>query len=173
MQSDFEIIEKEIGAVVEIEEKAPVWKMPIVMGRDFHRLIDYVDSQHSELVDVPYSHYVDIQWEKQLNKGLMGDILDLFFKKWHFFVGMAVSNRLTEQGNIKPAMLDKRKYVRGVHKGSYQKMGQTYTRIIDWIKKQGLTPAPESIEFYVNDPRQTKEEELETVVLVPVSSIKA
>jgi hypothetical protein len=173
MQSDFEIIEKEIGTVVEIEEKAPTWRMPTVMGRDFHKLIDYVDAQHSELVDVPYSHYVDIQWDKQLKKGALGSILDMFFKRWHFFVGMPISNRLTAQGNIKPAMLDKRKYVKGVHKGSYESMGDTYLRMVDWTKKQGLTPAPESLEFYMNDPTYAKQEELETVVLVPVSSEKS
>ena len=172
MQSDFEIIEKKIGAVVEIEETAPIWKLPKVMGRDFHRLINYVNSQHSELVDAPYSHYVDIQWEKELHKGTLGNIRDMFFKKWHFFVGMPVSNQLTAQGNIKSATLDKRKYVRGVHKGPYQKIGKTYTRMVDWIKKQGLTPEPESLEFYMNDPTHTKQEELETVVLVPVSSVK-
>jgi hypothetical protein len=173
MQSDFEIIEKEIGSVVEIEETAPIWKMPKIMGRDFHHLMDYVDSQHSELVDAPYSHYVDIQWDKQLNKGMLGNILDMFFKKWHFFVGMPISSRLTAQGNIKPAMLEKRKYVRGVHKGPYQKVGQTYMHMVDWIKKQGLMPAPESLEFYMNDPTNTTQEELETVVLVPVSAAKA
>jgi hypothetical protein len=36
-------------------------------------------------------------------------------------------------------------------------------------KKQGLTPAPESVEFYMNDPRQAKKEDPETIVLVPVS----
>lgn len=173
MHSDFEIIEKEIGAVVEIEETAPIWKMPKVMGRDFHQLMDYVQSQHGELADVPYSHYVDIQWEKELHKSALSNLRDLFFKKWHFFVGMPVSNRLAAQGNIRPAMLDKRQYVRGVHKGSYQDMGETYARMVDWIKSQGLTPEPESIEFYVNDPTHAKQEELETVVLVPVSSVKA
>ena len=73
-QSDFEILEKEIGTVVESEETAPIWKMPKIMGRDFHRLMDYVKSQHSELVDAPYSHYVDIQWEKELNKGMRAKI---------------------------------------------------------------------------------------------------
>jgi effector-binding domain-containing protein len=169
MEREFELIEREIGNVVEIEETAPVWKMPKVMGRDFSELMNYIESQHSEYDDMPYTHYVDIDWEKELNKGAVGNILDMAFKRWHFFVGMGVKGQLDPQGNIRPSMLGKRKYVRGVHKGAYRNMGQTYMDMYDWIKQHGFTPEPECIEFYMNDPGQAKQEELETVVMVPVS----
>ena len=169
MESEFEIIEKEIGNVVEIEETAPVWKLSKVMGRDFSQLMNYIESQHGEHVDAPFSHYVDVEWDKQLSQGTLGNVFDMVFKKWHFFVGMGVTSQLTPQDNIRPSLLGKRKYVKALHRGPYRKVGQTYMHMFDWIKEQGLTPEPESIEFYMNDPGQTKQDELETVVLVPVS----
>jgi len=36
MESSIEIVEKEIGMVVELEENLPVWKMPSAMGNDYN-----------------------------------------------------------------------------------------------------------------------------------------
>jgi hypothetical protein len=69
-EHDFEIVEREIGPVIGIEETAPIWQMAKVMGRDFGRLMDHIKSQNGKHADAPYIHYVDIDWKKQLNKGM-------------------------------------------------------------------------------------------------------
>ena len=40
----------------------------------------------------------------------------------------------------------------------------------DWARTQGLSYENESIEFYLNDPKDTKKESLKTMVLIPVAN---
>lgn len=70
MADTFEIIEKALGSVVEIEERIPVWRMPATFGRDFKRIADYLESQGAEVVGMPYGRYVEMDWEKEVNSRL-------------------------------------------------------------------------------------------------------
>jgi effector-binding domain-containing protein len=65
--------------------------------------------------------------------------------------------------------LEAGRYVKALHVGSYRKVGDTYTRIREYAADQGLGDfKPYSIEFYLNDPKEVAEQELETEVLVPL-----
>nr|NQU89766.1 GyrI-like domain-containing protein [Bacteroidota bacterium] len=168
MKTNFEIITREIGHVVEIEENVPIWKMPKVMGKNFHRIMDYLKTNNAECTDAPYARYLDINWEEQMSKGMIANLVGMFTKKWHFMTGMPSSVKLEGEYGIKPGFIEGQKYVKAIHKGPYQKVGETYKNMYNWIKQQGLTAAPESIEFYMNDPGKVKKEDIETVVLIPV-----
>lgn len=50
---DIEIIEKEIGDVIEIEERVPVWKMPSVMSKDFNLILEYLKSKGVNCKEAP------------------------------------------------------------------------------------------------------------------------
>ena len=45
MTDQFEVIEKTIGPVIEIEECVSVWRMPATFTRDYKRIADYLDTQ--------------------------------------------------------------------------------------------------------------------------------
>ena len=168
MNTDFEIIEKEIGNVIEIEENEATWKLPSIMKKDYKKIFEYLKSQNTECSDAPYAHYLDVDWDAQINKSTFSNFLDIFTKKWHFWAGVPTSLKLDGEENLKSREIGKRRYAKAIHLGPYQKVGKTYENMYKWIKEQGLTEKNESFEFYLNDPRNTKKELLETLVLIPI-----
>ena len=166
MKTNFEIIEKEIGNVVEIEETVSMMKLPTVMGNDFKRIMEYIKSNNSECTGAPYARYLDIDWEKQTSKSMLANIFDAFTKKWHFMVGVPSSTQLAGEEELKPKYIETQNYAKAIHIGPYQKVGKTYKNLYAWIKAQNLSAVGESIEIYINNPRETKKEDLETIVLI-------
>lgn len=164
----FEVIEKAIGAVIEIEEYAKVWRMPAVFGRDYQRIAEYLASHDAECVDMPYARYQEMDWERELKQGKLATFFSLFTKKWHFFVGMPTSRPLPGEGPLLSRELTIQRYARAVHRGPYQKCGPTYKALYDWAILQGLTLKNEAIECYVNDPAEVAQADLETVILIPI-----
>ena len=169
MENEIVIIEKEIGNVIELEERAPVWKMPFIMGKDYKQIFNYLESQNCECAEAPYTRYLDINWQVQISKGGITNFFEMFTKKWHFQVGVPTSKKLDGKGNLNSLTIGNRKYVMTFHYGPYQKVGQTYKRIFSWIKEKNLTPENESIEIYLNDPQKTKKKDLKTTILIPLT----
>ncbi len=55
-----------------------------------------------------------------------------------------------------------------MHKGAYDKTGETIRRLIDWVKANGYAVAGPTLERYLNNPMQVKPEELLTEIWIPV-----
>ena len=167
MESEIKIIEREIGNVLEIEERVPVWKMPMAMSRDFTRLFEYVQKEGANPTEA-YARYQGIDWDAELSKGALANFISMFTKKWHFFVGVPTALALQSKDGMVAGFLKTQRYVQGMHIGPYRKVGESYERMMAWMKEQGLKAQNECIEFYLNDPSEVKQEELETLILIPV-----
>jgi effector-binding domain-containing protein len=163
-----EIIEKEIGQVIELEENVSMFQMPGAMGKNFKELMTFMESKNIKCTDVPYARYVNIDLDSEVNKGFISMVIDMFTRKWHFFSGFSVPEKVEVVGRIKHSFIPKQKYIKAIHKGHYHKVGDTYKKIHSYIKSEGIKVGSESFEFYMNDPHKTKPEDLETVVLMPV-----
>jgi effector-binding domain-containing protein len=168
MDNQFEIIEKAIGPVIEIEERVAMWRMPSTFGRDYKRIAEYLDSQGVTCSDMPYARYLDMEWEVELAKGKFAMLLDMVMKRWHFYAGMPTSTSLSGEGELQARVVASRRYARAVHHGPYQNSGKTYAALFAWIQSQGLLAENEAIEFYLNDPREVEKADLETVILIPL-----
>jgi effector-binding domain-containing protein len=56
-----------------------------------------------------------------------------------------------------------------IHKGPYEKTGETYAVILDWMEANGYEQAGPVLEKYLNMPTQdTDPEELRTEIWIPV-----
>ncbi len=163
-----EIIDKEIGNVIEIEQRGPVWKMPVTLGKAYKRLFAYLSAQNTESADAPYVRYVNIDWKQAMRQSKLAGLFEVFTKQWHYYVGVPVSKSLAGEEDLRSSAIAKARYVRMTHRGAYKDVGRTYQQMCAWIQAQGLSAAEASIEFYLNDPKTTKKEDLETIVLIPV-----
>lgn len=168
MTDQFEVIEKAIGPVVEIEECVSVWHMPATFSRDYKRIADHLEEQEVEIVDMPYARYLDMDWETELNRGKLATLFSLLTKKWHFFAGMPTSILVPVEDDLKSQVIPNQHYVKGIHRGPYQKCGKTYKALYEWAKAQKLSLKNEAIECYVNDPREVAKADIETVILIPL-----
>lgn len=170
MTNEFEIVEKNIGPAIEIEEKIQVWRMPATFGRDYKRIAEYLNSQDAECVDMPYARYLDMDWEVELNRGKLATLFSLLSKKWHFFVGMPSSKELAGKDSLTSIVHVNQRYVRGVHRGPYKECGKTYKALISWARGQGVILKNEAIECYANDPGEVDKAYIETVILIPLAA---
>lgn len=169
MADQFAVVEKTIGPVVEIEEHVSMWRMPATFTRDYKLIADYLESQGVECVDAPYARYLDMDWEKELNRGKLSTLVSLLIKKWHFFAGMPTSILVPVKDDLRSRVIASQHYVRAVHRGPYQNCGATYKALYDWAKVQNLALKNEAIECYLNDPHKVEKTDIETVILIPLS----
>ncbi len=168
MEKQIEIITREIGNVIEIEENVSMMKMPQVMGRDLTMITEYMKANNVKCAEPPYSRYLDINWKVQMNMSKFANFMAMFTKKWHFMVGMPTSVKMESQGVMQTGLYPSQRYVKATHFGPYHKVGNTYAEMYKWLTAKGLKALPESIEFYLNDPHTVKKEDLETLVMIPV-----
>ena len=168
LPNEFEIIEKEIGPVIEIEERVPVWRMPATFGRDYKCISDYIASQDAEVVGMPYARYQKMDWDVEFNRNKLSTFFSLFTKKWHFFVGMPSSKALSGKDELQAKVLTQKFYVKGVHYGPYKECSATYKALYQWSQTKGLILQNEAIESYVNDPNEVDKSEIETLILIPI-----
>jgi effector-binding domain-containing protein len=104
-----------------------------------------------------------------MTKGAIANSIGAFTKKWHFQAGIPTGIQLETSGLMNCRKIGKKSYIKTVHHGPYHKVGQTYKKMYAWAKERDEVLGDESIECYLNDPRETKKSMLETMVLIPVS----
>lgn len=168
MNQPITLVEKEFGDTIEIEEQVSMLSMPTVMGHDFNKITDYVLSNESEVIDNPFVRYMDIDWEAQVKKGYFKNLFDGLTKKWHFKVSMPVSAKLNNRGDLVSTFYQTQPYVRAVHIGPYQHVGETYKAMYKWINEKQLPVQNQSIEVYCNSPDQVAQKDLETICYIPL-----
>ncbi|KYK34544.1 MAG: hypothetical protein AYK22_05300 [Thermoplasmatales archaeon SG8-52-3] len=54
------------------------------------------------------------------------------------------------------------------HKEPYDKCGETYNKLYQWIEQNGNTITGPTQEVYLNDPREVGEEEILTEIYAPI-----
>lgn len=169
MTHEIELIEKEFGNVIEVEEFVPMTKMSSVMGKNFTEIKKYLEKNNIECTEPPYAKYLDIDWDIQMKKGFLANLIEAFTKKWHFKVGFVISNKVEDFEEKKSDFIIKQKYIQTTHLGAYHKVGNTYKRLYAWAKDNDLKLSGVSFEFYLNDPQIVKKDKLETRVLIPIA----
>ena len=117
---------------------------------------------------MPYARYINVNWEKQVNRSTIGNIIDIFTKKWHFFTGVPTVVKLEGKGRLTPSAIRKRKYIKTIHYGPYQKIGDTYKKMFIFSQENNLKLENESIEYYTNDPSKVEKANIQTEVLIGI-----
>ncbi|MBN2826012.1 MAG: GyrI-like domain-containing protein [Campylobacterales bacterium] len=166
---EFLIIEKEIGYVVEIQEQIAMWKMPTTIENDLKIIYNYlVSKEQHENIGMPYSCYVNINWEELMNKSIWQIFIDLFKYKWDIHVGIPTHQEIDSHNTIQSGFIPKQKYIETIHYGAYQKLGKTYKALYYYAKENNIQLKNTSFEFYHNNPKEVKPHELQTTVMVAI-----
>lgn len=168
MQTKVEVVSRESMDTLEIRAEAPQWKMPGVVGKSYQQIGTYLQELKAESSYVPYIRYVEVDWKKAGNANMFIAIVRLFTHKWKMLIGFPVATKLPGKGDIVQGAIPKGQYIRALHHGSYVKVSKAYKEILAFAKEKNLRMKNESIEFYLNDPEITKQQDLETEILVPI-----
>ena len=83
-------------------------------------------------------------------------------------IGFPVSKQFDDRGNIKASQLPIGKVAACIHLGPYENMKSTYDALNEWIQQNGYEPTGIAIEYYYNDPKDVKPEEIMTELQLPL-----
>jgi effector-binding domain-containing protein len=162
-----DVIEREMEYTLEIKAEAAVWKMPMIIGKAYKSIAEYMEKKNVECVPAPFVRYINVNWEEANQGGKFKMFLKMFTYKWTMLIGFPVKEKIEGEGGILSGVLTKGKYIKAIHKGPYQKVGDTYAVLTEYIKENNIKIKNESMEIYTNDPKITPKENLETIVLIP------
>lgn len=168
MNDRFSIVELPAQAALEVEATVSPLSIPKALGAGYALVTDLVAGAETDLVGAPYARYLDIDWEKARNQGTVAQLFQLLFKKQRMCAGRLVSEPIAGQGEVRSTEIPAGRYVTGIHKGAFHKVGDTYNAMTSWAESQQLQLATHSIESYVSDPGDTAVDDLETRVSIRI-----
>jgi len=85
-------------------------------------------------------------------------------------IGVRVKKALPGNDKIKSGKIAAGKYAVIMHTGPYNEIGKTYEIIMAYIKKNKLKTKSFCYELYLNDPKKTPANKLETIIYLPIES---
>ncbi len=153
---------------LEIEAQVPMLKIAKVLSDAFPRLDRHIAEKGGERTGAPYVRYLEIDWEMMRHCGPLKMMWRVFTYQQPMRIGMAVAAPVEGAGDIESVTVEARQCVRTIHKGPYQKLGDTYNQIIDWAEANNVELADHTMENYINDPTTVAKENIETLIFVPV-----
>ena len=168
MKNDVEIIKKEKKFALEIAASTTMPKLPGTIKKSYQQINDYLAKVNAKPTEAPFVRYIHLNWEELNKQNKFIGLLKIFTQKWDMLIGFPINGNLPGEGEIVAGFIPAGRYVKAVHKGPYQKVGATYKKMIAFIKKENLKYGDECIEYYLNDPKTTKKEDLETIVMIPI-----
>ncbi len=84
-------------------------------------------------------------------------------------LGFPVDRRVSPAGEVEPFTLPGGRVASAVHVGHYWSLGETYHRLREWAKGQGLRLSTAMWESYLNDPSSAPPSEWRTEISWPVA----
>ncbi len=146
-----------------------MWKMPVIIGKAYKDIGKYLENKGAKPSGPPFVRYLNVSWNKINKENKISAFIKMFTRKWNMAFGFPVENKIEGEKNLLAGVLPCGKYVKSIHRGAYQKVGITYNKMLLFLTNEKLNYKNESMEIYLNDPETTKEENLETVVFIPLS----
>ena len=140
-----------------IRTSTPLEKLPEVMGACYGEIMQYLGSAGIRPAGPPFAIYHNMDMSS----------LDVEIG-FPVAVGAADTTGKQGRGRVRPGKIPGGKAVVAIHTGPYAKLGETYDRLLAFVKEQGLTTESFSYEYYLNDPGTTPPESLQTEIYFPL-----
>ncbi|WZL71961.1 GyrI-like domain-containing protein [Clostridiaceae bacterium 35-E11] len=151
MQYQCELFEQTAQPALSIRTRSSVDNLPQVLRNAYMEIIQYLNEIHEQPSGAPFVAYYNM------------DMQDLEIE-----VGFPVSREFPEKDKIKPSEIPTGKHASCMHIGPYSQIEPAYDALMQWAAENGHTPTGISYEFYLNDPRETPENQLQTRITFPL-----
>ena len=152
MSLDITIEQQPAMHALEIAGDAPMWKIPKLLGENFPRIDKHIDAQGGSRTGSPYVRYMEIDWQHMRHCGPLRMLWKMLTSTQPMRIGMTVEAPLDSDGDIEAISIEPQPCVRTIHRGPYQKIGDTYKEIVDWAEANNVELANHTMENYINDP---------------------
>jgi effector-binding domain-containing protein len=159
MEPVCEHINRDATPSVVIRTRSSVEELPQVIGAAYQRIATFLGTKKLAPAGPPYVAYHN------------EDMQDLDLE-----IGFPLAEELKGEGEFEASSIPGGEYATTLHIGPYSKFEVAYNRLTEvaynrltqWIGEQSLQPAGSCYEIYLNDPVDTHEDELQTLILFPI-----
>lgn len=169
MNTDVKVVELEVRPTLEINARCTVMNMPLVIPRSFKAIAEYMQSQKQKIEHMPYVRYRNVYWD-DMKDNKLARFLKMITHKWDMLIGIPVTSKLPDKGIIRTGKFPGGLYLETIHVGPYSKLDAAYQRLTEYAGNEGISYKDESIEIYMNDPREVAKQDLQTRILVPLQN---
>lgn len=136
---------------VVVRTTVSVEELPQALGDGYGEIMRYLGENGIEPAGAPFAMYHNMDMEN----------LDVE-------MGLPVSVPVEGSGRVKPGKLPGGRAAVAVHVGPYDTLDRTYTKLGEYIQREGLETEPFMYEVYLSDPGEVAPEQLQTEVFFPV-----
>jgi effector-binding domain-containing protein len=151
MAHTFELVELQAQPTLVVRTRTSVERLPEVLGPTWGAIMAQAAGVGARPVGPPFVAYHNT------------DMQDLDVE-----VGMTFEQVVPGNGDVQPSGIPAVRAAAGIHVGPYAELGGTYRALEAWIAERGLAHAGPAYEFYLDDPAETPEPELQTRIVLPV-----
>ena len=146
-----EIRETKDQKTLAIRQFTPVEKLSEAMGASYGEIALYMQANGVNFAGPPYCRYYNM------------DMSNLDVE-----IGFPVQGETEGTGNIKRCTIPGGPAATTIHTGPYADIGTTYEKLTAFVKEKDLQTQSYCYEFYLNDPGETKPEDLKTEIFFPI-----
>ncbi len=168
MAFEHSIVDFPFAKAVVIKSQTKMLGMPKRMSYTFPKVLDYIRTKDQPCPNGCFALYDNLDWEEIINRGLLGNLIDVFTKKWSFQAGWQVTDKVESSEDMEFVEYPYKKAATCKHLGPYQKVGDSYKQLYNWLKAEGHTPEAISMEMYLNDPKKVGMDKAETQIYIPL-----
>ncbi len=146
-----EIKEQPAQPTLSIRCRTSVQGLPQLLGEAYGRIAAYLAGSGETPAGAPFTAYYNM------------DMQDLDVE-----IGFPVSKSLAGKDDIQASEIPGGKLAFALHTGPYSECGLAYEALTQFVKEQGFEATGAAYEFYLNDPQETPQAQLQTQIVFPL-----
>ena len=151
MDFQCEIKDQAAQPSLSIRARTSVDGLPQLLGESYGKIAGYLAELGAQPAGAPFAAYYNM------------DMQDLDVE-----IGFPVAEPLVGKGDIQANEVPGGKLGFALHTGRYGDIAPAYDALIQFVKEQGYEPTGVAYEFYLNDPGETPQEQLQTQIVFPL-----
>lgn len=155
---------------VVVHAECKTLQMAKVIGPAFDRVMRHLQAKGVEPKQPPFVRYYGFTFDEMNSQGFLKAMLNMFTRVWKLEIGFPIEVPVDPTADLKFVEYPYTQAATCIHRGPYQKVGNSYKKLNQWLKANGHVPEDTSFEVYLNDPHSTAAKDLETVILMPLKN---
>ena len=152
MNYQCEMREQPAQAALAIRTRTSIQDLPQLFGKAYGAIIQHLTQLGQSPAGAPFAAYYNMDMQN----------LDVE-------LGFPVSKELPGKDEIKASRIPGGKFAMVLHTGPYSEVALAYEALTKWVAEKRYEVTGVAYEVYLNDPSQTKPEDLKTQVMFPLS----
>jgi len=151
MEYTCEVVKVDAQPVVSIRSRSASWDLQKFFGKAYGEIFEYLEQIGVQPVGSPFAAYHN------------SDMEDLDIE-----AGVPVDKVVKGKGQITSHVIEAGSQLTTHHVGPYSEIEPAYEALMAYAKDNKLVPTGVAYEFYLNNPMETDEEDLQTEIAFPL-----